>query len=77
MLVTSAPTSCLIGCRPEVCAFGADMRVILSRGGDQGSRRFEASPDPQEVPDQFGRAMIARGFATEVKAPRKKAEEAE
>jgi len=48
------------------------MRVILHRGGNYeprsgGSQRFEASPDPQDVPDKFGRAMVARGFAD--KAP--------
>jgi len=49
------------------------MKIILRRGGNEGDRRFEASDDPQEVPDRFGKAMIARGLAEEIKAPRKKA----
>lgn len=44
------------------------MRVILDCGGNQGTQRFEASPDPQEVPTVFGEAMIARGLATKAAA---------
>lgn len=45
------------------------MRVILKRGGNYHSRRFEPSDSPQEVPDQFGAAMIGRGLAEPVDTP--------
>jgi hypothetical protein len=50
------------------------MKIILHRGGNYYSggadRRFDASPDPQEVPAPFGEAMIARGVAERVEAPK-------
>lgn len=45
------------------------MKVILSRGGNYRGERFDASETPQDVPDTFGRALIRRGLATEVKKP--------
>ncbi len=43
------------------------MKVILNRGGNYSRHgndlRFEASTSPQEVPDSFGKAMVARGYA--------------
>ena len=46
------------------------MKVILHRGGNYidkagKDKRFEASPAPQDVPAQYGKAMIARGLAEE------------
>lgn len=53
-------------------AVGGVMKVVLSRGGNYRTERFDASPTPQEVPDAFGRAMIARGLAKAVAEPAKK-----
>jgi hypothetical protein len=51
------------------------MKVILGRGGNYtaggADRRFDPSPDPQDVPAPFGEAMIARGFAERVPEPKK------
>lgn len=52
------------------------MKIILSRGGNYKDQRFEASDKPQEVPDAFGRAVVARGVATEVKAKKAAAKKA-
>ena len=49
------------------------MKVILNRGGNYLDQRFEADPDPQDVPTPFGEAMYARGHATLVPEPPKKA----
>ena len=51
---------------------GVNMKVILTRGGDftppvGAAKRYEASPKPQDVAGEFGRAMIARGYAEAVK----------
>lgn len=48
------------------------MKVILHRGGNYHDARFDASPDPQDVPDKFGAAMIARGLADKIDTPAKK-----
>lgn len=48
------------------------MKVILHRGGNYHDARFDASPDPQDVPDKFGAAMIGRGLADRVDEPAKK-----
>jgi len=47
------------------------MKIVLTRGGNYKGARFEASEQPQDVPDPFGRALIARGLATQVKATKK------
>ena len=43
------------------------MRVILHNSGNYGSERFLASDQEQDVPNAFGKVMVARGYATEVK----------
>ena len=49
------------------------MKVILHNSGNHGSDRFLASADEQDVPAAFGRAMVGRGMATEVKKQRQPA----
>jgi len=49
------------------------MKIILSRGGNYKGQRFDASEAPQDVPDPFGRALIGRGLATQVKSAKPKA----
>ncbi len=45
------------------------MRIILKVGANLGSKRFEASDKPQEVPNELAKAMLARGAAFAEKAP--------
>jgi hypothetical protein len=45
------------------------MRIILKVGANLGSKRFEASDQPQDVPTELAKAMLARGAEYAEKAP--------
>ena len=45
------------------------MQIILKVGANLGSKRYEPSDRPQEVPPELAKAMLARGDKFAVKAP--------